>query len=136
MTRGKWIGLLIGGAGLVMGYEVLTRKTSPLANGVEAFAREGSEPMTVTAYALKPTLIERPGDEMTDEYLAQVTAEHFHQYPIVKSQGVTDAALAQEVVQGVVEGMRRRAAQAKCFDPRHGLRMTRGGQARGPGDLL
>lgn len=134
MRRGRRILLVMGGAaltwGLVVGYEVLTRRMSPLANKVEAFAQEGpgATKLEVTVYALEPRRNELKGDEDPNHQLAQVTAAHFHQYPILKAQAVSDAALATEVVRGVVEGMRRRASGYKCFDPRHGLRITRGGE--------
>jgi hypothetical protein len=132
MQSGKWrqwgfaLAAMVMLMGLRYGYDHLMRKESRAADAVEAFAREGLE--SVRVYSIEPVRRMPPGDagdEVLEAYLEEkVTEEHFHQYPVVRTRMVMDAAEAQKLVQEVAAGMRRVANPSACFDPRHGLRIV------------
>ncbi len=53
----------------------------------------------------------------------------FHGYPILRRAQVPDAATRAEIAAAVVRGRRQfNGEPPHCFDPHHGVRVTRGGQ--------
>ena len=139
MKRGKskWLRMLVFvvlATGLMWARDWWERRESRVADAVEAFAREGAGDeklaVKVTVYAIDSLRNEMPGEADLEigEFYGRVTPEHFHQYPIQKVRAVDDPAEARRVVEAVVRGIRRKAAGAKCFEPHHALRITRGAQ--------
>lgn len=54
-------------------------------------------------------------------------AESFFGHPITARAKVTDPAAQQRIMDIVEKGMGQWATEAKCFNPRHGIRAVRGG---------
>lgn len=52
----------------------------------------------------------------------------FHGYPVLRRAQVKDANTRAEIAAAVVRGWRQNDKPRLCFDPRHGIRVTRGGQ--------
>jgi hypothetical protein len=57
------------------------------------------------------------------------TDEDFHGYPVLGKIAVTDAATKQAILTALNEGIASKdAKEAKCFNPRHGLRTVNKGK--------
>ena len=120
---------LVGAAALMVW--VLSRRVgSVVADDVAKFAAD--EVKSVTVYSLNPVRIEMPRGEFEadqyEEFVSKVSDQHFHQFPILKAVSSTDDRICREIVAAAVDGMRTRASGAKCFDPAHGVRISKGEQ--------
>ena len=67
---------------------------------------------TVELFALHP-----------DEAEGDADAQRFHGF-VVLGQVAADAALGKEVLHRIAEGVRIKSSQAKCWEPRHGVRVV------------
>jgi hypothetical protein len=56
------------------------------------------------------------------------TAEHFHGYPVLGKTDISDTVQHDEIIAAVNEGLEHPEAEAKCFYPRHGIRVRRAGE--------
>jgi hypothetical protein len=56
------------------------------------------------------------------------TDEEFHSYPVLGKVEVTDASKLRQLVVALKEGIDEHGGGAKCFWPRHGVRVVRGNQ--------
>lgn len=55
-------------------------------------------------------------------------AETFHRYPVLGSVEITDPATKKEILDALHEGLARGTQLARCFWPRHGVRVVRDGE--------
>ncbi len=52
--------------------------------------------------------------------------DNFNDYPVLSKIEVVDPKLQSELKSALIEGMNQNAIEAKCFNPRHGLRVSSG----------
>jgi len=88
-------------------------------------SREGPVPDELTIYSIDGrSYLDRPQDEPSP-----VGGETFHGFPILGKVAITDRGERRKVWAAIQDGMSGSDGQmAKCFRPRHGVRVVEGGK--------
>ena len=83
---------------------------------------------TMEVLALDPNQ-QRERSEKPDTEEKAAAENDFHGWKILGRTKVTDGAIRKEVVTSLLKGMQEIDVGAKCFIPRHGLRVTAGDES-------
>jgi len=54
--------------------------------------------------------------------------DHFHGYTVLGKTAIQDVAVRKKLVESFTKGMEGTITPAKCFEPRHGIRITQDGK--------
>lgn len=103
------------------------KKPHATADAVDRFLAGGIDSLAVHSIFPRAPEIDGVGDDETyEKLLATVTPDFFHGYPVLQTATTSEPGSIDDLLKSVTRSMRASAYGAKCFDPRHGLRLTRG----------
>ncbi len=103
------------------------KKPSATADAVDRFVVSGLDSLTLYSIHPRTPDIDEVGDEETyEKLLAAATPKFFHGHPVLQTTATDKPDEIAALLKSVTRSMRTAAFGAKCFDPRHGLRLTRG----------
>ncbi|HRQ91071.1 MAG TPA: hypothetical protein PLA50_19935 [Bacteroidia bacterium] len=103
------------------------KKPSATADAVDRFVAGGIDSLVVHSIHPRAPEIDEVGDEETyEKLLSAVTPEFFHGHAVLQTATTDKPDEIAALLKSTTRSMRTTAYGAKCFDPRHGLRLTRG----------